>query len=197
MSEYGESHEQDREDMAELAKGKDLALNGLMDRHGERLWHFLTRILRDEHEAMDLTQETFVRVYRNCAKFNLGSKFTTWLYSIASNLAKDRLRWGKRRLIISKPWLQKRDQDAQLVDVAETSPSPSEQTSLNEEAGLVKKAVKDLSEDLRIPLVLSVYEKRSYAEIGEILGCSEKAVEMKIYRARKLLKSDLSKSIHF
>ena len=97
-----ESNEElDRLDMAQLAAGQDASLNLLMERHGPKLFHYLIRVLQDEAEASDLAQETFVRVYQHRARFNSGQKFSTWLYAIATNLARDRLRWRARHPQVS------------------------------------------------------------------------------------------------
>lgn len=92
---------QDTEDMVRLAAGHDAALNELMERHGEKLFHYLIRCLQDEEEEADLAQETFVRVYQHRAKFDSGQKFSTWLYTIASNLVRDRHRWRARHPQVS------------------------------------------------------------------------------------------------
>ena len=96
-----ESDAQDQADMARLLGGEDEALNDLMGRHGERLFHYLIRLLQDEEEAEDLAQETFVRVYRNRERFHRGKNFSTWLYTIATNLARDRVRWLTRHRHVS------------------------------------------------------------------------------------------------
>src|SRR5688572_32496688 len=76
--------ELDAANMTRLATGHDVALNALMEGHGERLFHYLLRCLQNEDEAADLAQETFVRVYQHRAKFDARKKFSTWLYAIAS-----------------------------------------------------------------------------------------------------------------
>src|SRR5229473_77026 len=88
--------EQDRSDMAQLATGHDTSLDDLMSRHAERLYHYLLRMLQNETEASDLAQETFVRVYLNRVKFKAAHKFSTWLYTIATNLARDVRRYRAR-----------------------------------------------------------------------------------------------------
>ena len=87
--------QRDADDMARLAKGHDASLNELMERHAEKLFHYLLRSLQDESDAEDIAQETFVKDYQNRAKFDARHKFSTWLYAIASNLisrARKRLR---------------------------------------------------------------------------------------------------------
>src|SRR5512133_1138627 len=90
------AEEQDASDMSRLAKGHDAALNDLMERHGEKLFHYLIRSLQDEEDAADLAQETFVRLYQTRDRFDPTQKFNTWLFAIASNLVRDRYRWRSR-----------------------------------------------------------------------------------------------------
>src|SRR5437016_72166 len=82
------SAELDRADMLHLAGGHDAGLNGLMERHGPRLYNYLFRSLQNAEDAADLAQDTFVRVYRNRSNFDPDLKFSTWLYAIASNLVR-------------------------------------------------------------------------------------------------------------
>jgi RNA polymerase sigma-70 factor, ECF subfamily len=188
-----ERDELDAQDMARLAGGHDAALNDLMERHAERLLHYLVRSLQDESDAADLAQETFVRVYQNRAKFDSHQKFSTWLYTIASNLVRDRFRWRKRHPQVSIE-AQNQETGTDFGDrLAGETASPSESLRAAERADAVRVAVSALPEELRTPLILAEYEERSQAEIGEILGCTAKAVETRIYRARKQLREVLAK----
>ena len=81
--------EQDRVDMARLVAGHEPALDELMGRHAERLYNYLLRVVQNESDAADLAEESFVRVYQNRARFRPAHRFSTWLYAIATNLARD------------------------------------------------------------------------------------------------------------
>lgn len=183
--------EQDTHDMARLAEGCDAALNELMSRHAERLFQYLLRSLQDEADAEDLAQETFARVYQHRARYDRRQKFSTWLYAIASNLVRDRFRWRARHPQVSLD----AERDGNGTDFHEVWPenrrSPSEMLEADERAAAVRDAVAALPEDLRLPLILAEYEDRSQEEIGQILNCSTKAVEMRIYRARQKLRLSL------
>jgi RNA polymerase sigma-70 factor (ECF subfamily) len=184
--------DQDRRDMARLAEGHDEALNSLMDRHGEPLFHYLIRLVQDETVAADLAQETFVRAYLNRRGYNPRHKLATWLYAIATNLARDRSRWLARHPQISLEQPHTNEQ-AELKDMLRgADPDPSERLAANERAEIVRQAVASLPDELRIPLLLAEFEDWSQAEIGQILGCSAKAVEMKLYRARQQLRQPLA-----
>lgn len=183
--------QEDREDMARLSAGHDAALNALMDRHGERLFHYLLRQLNNESGAADLVQETFVRVYQNRSRFDPAHRFSTWLYTIATNLLRDRFRWHKRHPQVSLD-AERAEAGAILDTLPDTAASPAEQMVTEERAVEVRKAIVSLPDDLRTPLILSEYEGLSHAEIGAVLSCSAKAVETRLYRARNHLRKRLA-----
>ena len=189
--------ELDAADMQRLGAGHDAALNDLMERHGERLFHYLVRSLQSEDEAADLAQEAFVRVYQHRAKFDAQQKFSTWLYSIASNLVKDRYRWRSRHPQVSLDAENEQTGNSLRDHLPAHDPTPSEGLQADERADAVRRAVAALPEELRTPLVLAEYEERSHAEIGSILGCTAKAVELRIYRARQQLRASLGKFLEF
>ena len=182
----------DRDDMARLAAGHDGALNTIMERHGERLFHYLLRQVNNELDAADLAQEAFVRVFQNRTRFKPEQRFATWLYAIATNLLRDRFRWLKRHPEVS---LEKPNEaGATLEDILpDVTASPSEQAEKRERAEEVRRAVQGLPEELRTPLILFEYEGLSHSDIGAVLGCSAKAVEVRLYRARGQLRKQLGK----
>jgi RNA polymerase sigma-70 factor, ECF subfamily len=188
--------DQDAVDMERLAGGHDAALDDLMERHGERLFHYLIRVLQNEDDAAEAAQESFVRVYQQRAKFDLGRKFSTWLYTIATNLARDQIRWRTRHPTVSLDATAPDSSGALADTLPEPSPSPSQSVEASERAKAVRAAIADLGEELRLPLVLAEYEERSQAEIAKILECSVKAVEMRIYRARQQLRIRLAELIN-
>jgi len=187
----------DAADMARLAGGHDAALNDLMTRHGERLFHYLIRQVQNEDDAADLAQETFVRVFQNRTKFKPGAKFTTWLYTIATNLVRDRFRWKARHPQVSL----EAENEATGGSLAETLTAdalePDGQLQRSERAATIRQAVARLPEDLRTALLLSEYEDLSHAEIAAIAGCTAKAVESRIARARQQLRTQLERLPEF
>jgi len=177
--------------MARLAVGHGAALNNLMERHAEKLFHYLVRVLQNEEDAADLAQETFARIYQNRAKFDPRQKFSTWLYAIASNLVRDRYRWRKRHPQVSLDAANEATENNFGERFPDPAPSAIETVQETERAEAVRRAVAALPEQLRVPLILSEYEEKSHAEIGGILRCSAKAVEGRIHRARQQLRSSL------
>ena len=191
--EIAQLDERDRADMAQLAGGHGPALNDLMERHAPKLFNYLVRCLQHEEDAADAAQETFGRVYQNCAKFDARMKFSTWLYAIATNLVKDRYRHRSRHPQVSLDAENEATGQDFRESVSEQNPTPSESLQATERAEAVRKAVGQLPDELRTPLILCEYEELSHAEIGEILKCTAKAVETRIYRARQQLRTSLAK----
>lgn len=182
----------DRQDMARLASGHDTALNDLMTRHAQRLFHYLIRQLRDESDAEDLAQETFVRVFQHRQKFNPTHRFSTWLYTIATNLVRDRQRWRTRHPQVSLD-AENESTGGDLQDkLPATGATPEEKLIGGERAAAVRAAIAKLPEDLRTVILLFEYEEQSQQEIAAVLNCTPKAVEMRLYRARQELRECLA-----
>lgn len=189
-----ESDKQDAHDMAGLARGHEAALNVLMERHAKKLFGYLLRSLQNEEDASDLAQETFVRVYQNRARFDGRQKFTTWLYAIASNLVRDRYRWRARHDQVSLDAESENGghgSSSLKQTLAARDPLPDQRLQTRERAEAVRQAVAALPDELKQPLILAVYEQLPQADIAEILDCSVKAVETRIYRARQQLRAAL------
>jgi RNA polymerase sigma-70 factor (ECF subfamily) len=182
----------DKADMERLAQGHDAALNALMERHSGPIFQFLFRLLGDEQDANDLAQETFVRVYRHRERFD-GGKFTTWLYTIAGNLARNEYRRRSRHPVVSLQ-MESADNDGSLEDVLPSpNAGPRESAEVQEQQDAVRAAVQDLPEDLREALVLCEWEDMSAADAAAVLQTTSRAIESRLYRARRLLKDRLKR----
>ena len=181
----------DRADMRRLVAGSDAALNCLMERYGTPLFHFLCRMLGNEDDARDLAQEAFVRVYQHRARFRPDAKFSTWLFAIATNLARNHHRWRARHPNVSLD-APEENSDLTLGERLPASGSSPENALLVEErSAAVRAAVASLPEDMREAIVLCEWEEMAMAEAAEILNTTPKAIENRLYRARKILREEL------
>lgn len=176
--------------MARLQAGDDRALDALMDRWQMPLRRFIFRSLQNETDALDLAQETFVRVYAHRAKFRRGAKFSTWLFSIALNLCRDGIRRGRVRPVV--PLDPEALAAASDRTRATSDHAPDSNLLRAETAQTVRLAVQALPEPLKTAVLLCEYEDLSLAEAAAIAGCSPKAVETRLYRARALLRESLA-----
>ena len=192
MSSSIEADALDRADMEKLQAGHGAALNDLMERHATPIFHFLCRMTGNEDDANDLAQETFVRIFKSRDCFRTEQKFSTWLYAIAANLARNHFRWRSRHPNVSLDAESGESEQTLGSSLAADDPAPSEQTLAAERAAAVRSAVGKLSEDLREAIVLCEWEERSVAEAAVILQATPKAVESRLYRARQILRERLT-----
>lgn len=182
----------DEELMAALQTGQDAALAPLMERWELGVKAFLSSLGVPSADVEDVAQEAFVRLYEKRASFRVGAAFKPWLLTIAGNLGRNRLRWRFRR----------REDSIQALDAAQpggfhyADPSAQSASIMVERAGLaqdVRSAVDALPANLREAVVCVELEELSYNEAAQIMGCSAKAVETRLYRARQLLRTACEK----
>ncbi len=183
----------DQVDMAQLVAGHDTALNALMERHAGALFGFLRRFGGDQDAADDLAQETFVRVYQHRTDFKPGLRFSTWLFTIAGNLARNHLRARSRRPEVPFDPGGPDDGPSIADSLSATGGTPADHAQREEQQAAVRDAVADLPDDLREAIVLCELEDRSVAEAASILTTTVKAVESRLYRARQQLRQRLSR----
>lgn len=175
--------EHDRSDMRRLQGGDTSALDPLMERWQLRLRSYLMRHGLSDADACDLAQETFLRVFRHAARFDPRRTFSTWMFQIALNLLRDQARRLQRRPTV--PW--------ETSPEASSDSTPRSITADAEAAVAVRDAVLALPLALREIVILAEYEHRPQAEIAEIVGISQKAVETRLYRARAKLRTALNR----
>ena len=179
----------DEELMRRLQNGEEAALAPLMQHWEMPVKRFIFRLIGNTTETEDLAQEVFLRIYTKRSTYRVGAKFSTWCFSIAANQAKNRLRWWHRRPTLSlNAWTEA---GGDTADESAAGAQASTTTVRRERIAAVQTAVAALPLDLRTALVLFEYENQSMTEIAEALGCTAKAVENRLYRARQQLKQTL------
>jgi RNA polymerase sigma-70 factor (ECF subfamily) len=186
-----EADDRDRADMEKLQAGHDAALNDLMDRHATLIFRFLCRMTGNEADANDLAQETFVRVFKSRDSYRAEQKFSTWLYAIAANLARNHFRWRSRHPNLSLETESPETEQSLASTLPSNAPTPKEAVLASERAQAVREAVNRLPAELREVMVLCEWEDRSVAEAAIILETTPKAVESRLYRARQILRERL------
>lgn len=185
--------------LQELRRGNDAALNRLMERWQRPFLSFAYRYVQSEDDARDLVEELFVRVYKNRERFKASTRFSAWAFTSLSNLCKNFERWKRRHPAFGQDALtddwSKADGEIHPLAISGAIDPPDQQALDAERIEIVKQAISKLPHDLRVTLLLYQYESLSYKEIGEVVGCSVKGVETRLYRARKALKTILSSKL--
>jgi RNA polymerase sigma-70 factor (ECF subfamily) len=165
--------------------GEERAFGELVDRYDTRLVNFVYRTVGDRERAQDLVQETFVRVYRHLHRFDQTKKFSTWIYTIASNLAKNELRNRSRNPLVLFQTIRKNwEADHRPLEWEDESYKPDDLYRKRHLREMVEKAVAELPEHHRIVFVLRELEGRTYEEIAEITETNLGTVKSRLNRAR-------------
>ena len=166
-------------------EGESRAFGELVDRYDKRLLNFVYRTIGDRERAQDLVQETFVRVYRHLHRFDQTKKFSTWIYTIAGNLAKNELRNRSRNPLVLFQTIKKNwEADHRPLEWEDTKLRPDDLFRKRHLREMVEKAVEELPEHHRIVFVLRELEGKTYEEIAEITGCNLGTVKSRLNRAR-------------
>jgi RNA polymerase sigma-70 factor, ECF subfamily len=160
----------------------------LVHKYQHRLVGVMNHLVGHPQEAEDLAQEVFLRVYRNRHKYSPKAKFSTWLFTIANNLAMNAIRDRKRRQTIPLEVSNSNPFGPQVPDLA---PPPAHAVHQEELAAVIRRALDDLQDNHRVAVVLNKFEDMGYAEIGEVMGLSVKAVKSLLSRARSKLRDAL------
>src|SRR5881409_475817 len=165
--------------------GDPQAFGTLVDRYQTRLLNFINRTIGDRERAEDLVQEVFIRVFRHLHRFDQTKKFSTWIYTIASNLAKNELRNRSRNPLVLFQTIKKNwEADHRPLQFEDTTARPDDLYRKRFLKDAVDQCVQRLPEHHREVFVLRELEGKSYQEIAEITGCNLGTVKSRLNRAR-------------
>jgi RNA polymerase sigma-70 factor, ECF subfamily len=165
--------------------GDPQAFGTLVDRYQTRLLNFINRTIGDRERAEDLVQEVFIRVFRHLHRFDQTKKFSTWIYTIASNLAKNELRNRSRNPLVLFQTIRKNwEADHRPLQFEDTTARPDDLYRKRFLKDAVEQCVSQLPEHHRDVFVLRELEGKSYQEIAEITGCNLGTVKSRLNRAR-------------
>lgn len=170
------------------------AYTEIVNRYRKQIYHFIYRMVKDDAQAEDLTQETFIKAFRALASFNSNYAFTTWLYKIASNNCIDHFR--KKRLSTYSLDTPMKSKDGELKrDFADSDQGPESEMISKEKKTQIETAIESLPEKYRKAILLRHTKDKSYEEIAEILNVPLGTVKVRIFRAREMLKSQLKEQM--
>lgn len=178
--------------VTKAAQGDQDAFAQLLELHQSKVYGLTLRLVDSPEDAMDLTQETFFNAWRGLPGFHFESKFSTWLYRLATNAAIDFLRREKRRrsLGVTPLWTEEEDSERAL-EIPDRRFTPQGELERKEFQEAVSRGLARLSDEHRQVLVLRELNGLSYAEIAQVLGIEEGTVKSRISRARLALRKIL------
>jgi RNA polymerase sigma-70 factor (ECF subfamily) len=173
-------------------RGDEAAFAEIVSRYRNPLTNYLFRMLSDYEEAVDLAQETFVRVYFAIERYHTDYAFSTYIYRIATNLAISEIRKKRRRKLLSlTSFFQTDDNETQEFHPPDGKSLPDEDLIETERNRTIEKAISTLPDKYRAPIVLREIQELSYEEIAQILGLGLGTTKSRISRARALLREKL------
>ncbi len=168
--------------------GDERAFADLVSRHKEPLHRFIFRYVQDHAEAEALLFDCFIRAWRGRLSYERTAQFQTWLFSIAINLCRD---YGRKRTRRPGDFASTSVEFCAERDGAPSDSDPSGIAEMNEDVEKLRQEINALPHDQKTALVLFALEGRSQEEVSKMLGCSVKAVETRIYHARRELRRRL------
>lgn len=184
-------------ELARRAQKGDLsAFEELFNRHNKRIYNIALRMLQDESDAADATQETFVRVYKSIDKLADGEAFVSWLKTVAINICRDALR--KRSKVKTESLdapIEYDDGGSASKEIADWSNDPGEKTLTKSLQDTVQRAIYSLKREYREVVTLFYIDGANIAEISKITGSPEGTVKSRLSRARAELKRKLESYI--
>ncbi len=185
----------DEDLMSQFQAGSVEAFDILVSRYKDPLTNYIYRFVGDIKECEDLLQETFLRVYRNRHSYRRIARFSTWLYTIAGNLARSEYRKRKRRRISSLQSINKNDEEYEM-EVPDETFSPDKDAESTIQDFYIQEALSQIPEEFREVVVLRDVQQLSYEEIADITGLPMGTVKSRINRGRTKLQI-LLRDIYF
>ncbi|MDX2225757.1 MAG: sigma-70 family RNA polymerase sigma factor [Verrucomicrobiae bacterium] len=178
--------------MMKVKQGDLRAYEELVNRHKRVVVNVIYKMIGDENEAQDVAQNVFIQIWKAAPRYEPTAKFTTWMFTIARNLALNEIRRRGVHRHDSLQGSQKPDDEASEPQFADTTQKePSHYVLGAELEEKIREALDSLPENQRTALILRRYEDMAYEEIAEILKCSVGATKSIIFRARETMKERL------
>jgi RNA polymerase sigma-70 factor, ECF subfamily len=175
-----------------VKNGEDSAFDEIVRRYQQPLTNYVFRILNDYEEAVDISQESFVRVYFAIERYNTEYAFSTYIYRIATNLAISEIRKRKRRKLLSFTGFFQNEGEEKDFDAVDQRNLQDVELIERERKLTISKAIESLPEKYRVPIILRDIEERNYDEIAQILELGLGTTKSRISRGRAILREKLA-----
>lgn len=171
------------------ASGDAAAFERLVTENQGHVYNLAYKLTGSEQDALDVSQDVFLRAYQNLRSFRGDSRMSVWLYRLTYNASMDLIKRSRRGTVVQMP----ADDEGAELELPDLSPLPDEELERREELEAVRDALSELDEDKRRILLMREYRDMSYADIARALGLEEGTVKSRLARARLALAENLKK----
>ena len=181
---------QERSVIAAAQRGDDQAFELLVREHQKNVYNLAFKLTGSEEDALDASQDAFLRAFQNLKSFRFESRVSVWLYRLTYNASMDIIKKSRRGRIVPLPT----DEEGSELDIPDDAPPPEEAVQRREELESVRRAVLELDPDKRRIILMREYQNMSYTAIAQALGVEEGTVKSRLARARMALAEKLKKN---
>ena len=185
----------DNDLVREFIAGNEAAFTELVTKYKDALTNYLNVMVGDYDIAVDLCQETFIRVYKNISRYSNIYQFSTWIYRIATNLAIDEMRYRRRRgqVFYRNVWGKNspKDEEGPEFEISDVRAGPGDEVLRKESERVLSEAIRSLPEKYRTAFILKEIQELPYESIAKVLNCSSGTIKSRLHRARELLQRKL------
>ena len=181
---------QERSVIAAAQRGDEQAFELLVREHQKNVYNLAFKLTGSEEDALDASQDAFLRAFQNLKSFRFESRVSVWLYRLTYNASMDIIKKSRRGRIVPLPT----DEEGSELDIPDDAPPPEEAVQRREELESVRRAVLELDPDKRRIILMREYQNMSYTAIAQALGVEEGTVKSRLARARMALAEKLKKN---
>jgi RNA polymerase sigma-70 factor (ECF subfamily) len=176
----------DEQLMLRVQEGHTASFDLLVERYKDRLFNYLLRLVGNRDDAEEIAQEAFVKAYIHAEKYKTIAKFSTWLYTIATNLVRNRMRSRSRAPQMFSLWSKRgsEGEEERPIDIVDPNRTPEDTINDTELGEIINKAIEQIPEKYRVSFVLREINQLSYEEIAAVTGLKLGTVRSRINRAR-------------
>jgi RNA polymerase sigma-70 factor (ECF subfamily) len=175
-------------------KGDQQAFAEIVDLYKDKIFHLAYRMLNNRHEAEDVVQETFLRVFKNLDRYDPNQKFSTWIYRIGTNLCIDRLRKRKPTYSLDADMNDQEGLDGYSL-IPSVDQTPESELLMSVTKQLVYNAIDSLPSKYKSVMILRYLQELSLQEISDVLGMPVTTIKTRVHRGREFLRKKLESSM--
>ncbi|KNF07499.1 RNA polymerase factor sigma-70 RpoD [Gottschalkia purinilytica] len=179
----------------EIQNGNYSEFSQIVDLYKNKVFGMAYKFTNDYDEAQDLSQEVFLKIYKQIKNFRFESKLSTWIYRICMNTCIDWKRKKEKIKSINFSNMTSEENKDQQIEIKDESLLPEDKIVANEKSQEIHNLIYSLPDKYKTVITMYHFNEMSYEDIAEVLNVPQRTIETRLYRARRILKEKLSKTV--